>query len=326
MIVTFTANPCVDLTFDVPDFRVNEVNRATSSQRDPAGKGINVSRALARNNQQTVAVFPGDAVNGRWIVDALDNENIETMTTAIRESVRTNVTFVDSVGHVTRVSDVGPRISTEEREDLHAQVVSALAVRPDWLVLAGTLPPGCDDDWFVVLAQAARNLGVQVAVDSSGDAMRAVASSGVADLIKPNRAELEELAQRQLPTVDDVVDFARSLLSNPGATALVSLGMNGALAVTSETALWAGQHDVTSRNTVGAGDCALAGFLSADLQCARNEIGGLEGLTVRLTTAVAWGAAKVSLSATTMPGPHDITPERVVVNEHPLGMTRIEDL
>ncbi len=326
MIVTFTANPCVDVTFDVPTFRINDVNRAESSTRDPAGKGINVSRALARNGVQTVAVFPSDPVNGRWIIDALDLENIESMTTTIGESVRTNVTLVDAAGNVTRVSDVGPTISPDERDALFAQVISALAVRPAWLVLAGTLPPGLNGDWFVTLANAARDVGVRVAVDSSGDSMRAVAQAGVSDLLKPNHAELEELAERPLPTVDDVVDFARSLLRNDDATALVSLGSHGALAVTLDSALWAGQHGVITHNSVGAGDCALAGFLSADLRCTRDEIGGEEGLTERLTTAVAWGAAKVALPATTMPGPQNITPERVVVNENPPGKTRIEDL
>ena len=67
MIVTLTANPSIDVTLDVPAFAIDEVNRATDTRKDPAGKGINVARALTKNGVAAVAIFPADAVQGSWL-------------------------------------------------------------------------------------------------------------------------------------------------------------------------------------------------------------------------------------------------------------------
>ena len=58
MIVTVTPNPSIDRAFDVEALEVGEVNRATRTQVDAGGKGINVSRGLIRAGEASVAVFP----------------------------------------------------------------------------------------------------------------------------------------------------------------------------------------------------------------------------------------------------------------------------
>ena len=326
MIVTFTANPCIEHTLVVSQFEPNEVNRAVSHHRDPAGKGINVSRALAQNNVETVAIFPSDAVNGPWIVRSLAVEHVETMTISIRDDVRTNVTIVDQSGHTTKVNEAGPTISASDQDAFASTLESALALRPDWLVLAGSLPPGIDVDFYAHVGRMARDHGVRVALDSSGAGFAAAAHAGIADFMKPNLDELKELSGRLLPTIGDVVAFSRSLLRDEECSIVVTLGSQGALAVTTETHLWAVHEPVSVKSTVGAGDCTVAGYLSADIDCRRQEIGGEEGLTVRLTTAVAWGSAAVQLPLATLPGPEDVTMHRVHVHARPDEATHIKDL
>ena len=60
-------------------------------------------------------------------------------------------------------------------------------------------------------------------------------------------------------------------------------------------------------STVGAGDCTLFGYLLAELR----------GLSApdRLALAVAYGAAAAGLPGTTIPGPDDLHPERVDVQQ-----------
>ncbi len=326
MIITFTANPCIDVTLDVPQFAINEVNRAVSRHKDPAGKGINVSRALAKNGGATAAVFPSDNVNGAWIVEALDTEGIETIGISIHDEVRTNITVVDDAGNTTKVNEAGPIISADERRALLGAIESTLETKPMWLVAAGSLPRGLDSSFYVEIGKLAAEHGVRFAVDTSGGALAEVAHAGIADLMKPNHEELEELAARALPTVEDVADFARGLLHDNDAAVLVSLGENGALLVTHDSTMWAGHEPVVADSTVGAGDSSLAGFLHADVECRRTEIGGAEGHTLRLATAVAWGAAAVQLPATTVPGPENITIDRVHTSTRPDPKNRIEDL
>ena len=326
MIVTLTANPSIDVTLDVPTFAVDEVNRAASTIKDPAGKGINVSRALTKNGVQTAAIFPVDAVNGRWLESALNGLGIDTVTAPIAHEIRSNVTIVDAAGHTTKINEPGPLLSADERAALIAQVESVLASKPAWFVMAGSVPRGLDGQLYVDLANVAHANGVRVAVDTSGEALKIVAHAGVADVMKPNHEELEELAGKALPTVGDVVDYARTLLRDKDAALLISLGDHGALLVTDHDHIWAGHAPVTVDSTVGAGDSSLAGYLSADLSAQINHLDSPEGRQLKVSTAVAWGSAAVQLPGTTVPGPDDITIDQVTTLESPNPSLRIEEL
>ena len=59
MIVTVTLNPSLDRTLSVSSLVRGEVVRADSTQEDPAGKGVNVARALSAHGTEAVAVLPG---------------------------------------------------------------------------------------------------------------------------------------------------------------------------------------------------------------------------------------------------------------------------
>lgn len=326
MIVTVTMNPSLDLTLELESFATGEVNRSVGQHKDPAGKGINVSRALHKNGIDTVAVFPADAVVGAWIESALTGLGISTVTTHIGEEVRQNITIVEADGSTTKINETGPGLSPAEHSALLAQISSVLETQPEWLVVAGSLPPGLDGSFYVSLGKLVHEHGARFAVDTSGDALKTVAHSGVADLMKPNHEELEELAGRELPTVGDVIEFAQTMLGNPDADIVVSLGENGALLVNHQGAIWAGHDPVTPDSTVGAGDSTLAGYLSADISIPAELSSRQEGDITRISTAVAWGSAAVQLPATTVPGPHDITLSAVHTVVNPSLTTAIKEL
>lgn len=326
MIITVTANPSVDLTLEVEHFEQGEVNRSTSKHKDPAGKGINVSRALQKNAVDTAAVFPADASLGAWIETALSECGIQTITTRISDEVRQNITIVDAQGDTTKINEAGPSLTPQEVSSLLAQIAGLLESSPRWLVAAGSLPRGLDASFYVALGKLAHQHGVRFAVDSSGSAFKEVAHAGVADLMKPNHEELEELAGRELPTVGDVADFAQTMLGNPHAAIVVSLGENGALLVNHRGSIWAGHEPVTPDSTVGAGDSTLAGYLSADVNLSDEEFDSESGDIARISTAVAWGSAAVQLPATTVPGPNDITITAVHTVVNPSQTTPIKEL
>jgi len=326
MIITFTANPSVDVTLEIDSYEVGEVNRALASHKDPAGKGINVSRALAKNGIPSSALFPADALTGHWIMAALEEAGIPTVTTPIHEEIRHNITIVDAANQTTKINATGPLISPTERDELLGAITSVLETGPAWLVAAGSLPPGLDASFYVQLGHLAHANGVRFAVDTSGGALATVAHAGIADLMKPNHEELEELAGRELPTVGDVEGFARSLLANDGAAIVVSLGENGALLVTLTATIWAGHTPVIADSTVGAGDSTLAGYLAADVRVRAEKMAVEKANVLRISTAVAWGSAAVQLPATTAPGPTDITLDAVRVALNPSHNLSIKEL
>jgi 1-phosphofructokinase len=144
MIVTLTANPSIDVTLDVPTFTVDEVNRASGTIKDPAGKGINVSRALTKNGVATVAIFPADPISGAWINTKLSEIDVTTITSPIANEIRQNITIVDDQGHTTKINQAGPLVSEHERALLASEIESVLETKPTWLVMGGSLPRGLD--------------------------------------------------------------------------------------------------------------------------------------------------------------------------------------
>src|SRR5262249_35769920 len=103
-----------------------------------------------------------------------------------------------------------------------------------------------------------------VAVDTSGAALKAVVGAGPM-VVKPNLDELAELVGRRPQTLADVIEAADAVRGEGARAVLVSLGGDGAVLVDNHGA----RHGETivdrPRNTVGAGDALLAGFLAGGL-------------------------------------------------------------
>ena len=103
MIATVTLNPSVDRQLVLDDLVIGSVNRAVLDQIDPGGKGVNVSRALARYGAPTFAILVGASLGGRWFDEQLTALGIDhdvVMTTGV---TRSNLTIVERDGTVTKV-------------------------------------------------------------------------------------------------------------------------------------------------------------------------------------------------------------------------------
>ncbi len=304
MILTLTPNPSLDRTIEVHSLIPGEVHRATSNCLDPGGKGVNVSRGLAANAVSTKAIVPAGGPEGSQLADLLAPAGFPVVTVPLHSPTRSNVTIVESDGTTTKINEQGPVLSAAEADAIAACVL-AEAVAADWVVLSGSLPNGVPASYYADLVERAHALGCRVAVDSSGDALRA-AVEAKPDLIKPNTDELAELTATPLRTWRDVAQQAQALQAAGIASVLVSLGSDGALLVDDEGVARAFSPPVTVRSTVGAGDATLAGFLA----------GGAKG-SESLRMAVAFGAGAVTLPGSAMPTPTDIHPDRVTVQIEP---------
>jgi 1-phosphofructokinase len=303
MIVTLTAHPSLDraITLEGP-LRPGEVQAATSAREDAGGKGINVSRVVAAAGVDTVAVLP--LAPGDPFAVALAGTAIATREVPVQGLARANVTITDPAGVTTKLNLPGASLTgTDAAAVVDAVVEASRGAR--WLVLAGSLPPGAADDFYVVVIEAVRRAhGAQaprVAVDTSGAALAAVVDRGRPDLIKPNDEELAELAGTALPDGDlaaAVTSVAAALVPERVAAALITLGADGAVLATGDGAWSAVPPAIRVVSTVGAGDSSLAGYLLAD------EAGA--DAPDRLRSAVRYGAAAASLPGTQAPTPSDL--------------------
>ena len=302
MIVTLTANPSLDRTVRLPaPLQVGEVQGAESAREDAGGKGINVARVITAAGRECLAVLPLSPDDP--FESALHGSGLDARRVPVRGRVRANIAITDPAGVTTKLNLPGAQLAPDEVDAVIDEVVAASA-SARWLVLAGSLPPGAGDDFYVRVIRAVRaahgTQAPQIAVDTSGPALAAVVAGAAPDLIKPNDEELAELAGPIADGADatTLLDVARSLVPAKVRGALITLGSRGALLVEAHAAWHASPPRIRVVSTVGAGDSSLAGYVLGESR-------GADPVE-RLRLAVRYGAAAASLPGTQAPAPADL--------------------
>lgn len=262
MVYTVTLNPSLDYVVSVEEFRTGKLNRASREKLTPGGKGINVSAVLQNFGVENTALgflagFTGDEIKAR-----LEKMGIRTDFIKLPEGFsRINVKLCS--GEETEINGTGPAVGEDELAMLTKKLERLR--EGDYLVLAGSAPGGVSEELYAGLQRSVKGRGVRTVVDASGGLLaRALPERPF--LIKPNRAELEELAGERLEGVSGLLKAASGLRERGAMNVLVSLGREGALLL-SETG---GAFRVCAPQgkqicSVGAGDSMVAGFLASFL-------------------------------------------------------------
>lgn len=309
MIVTLTANPSLDRTLGLDRPLVpGGVHRAVGYTDEPGGKGVNVSRAVNAAGRPTVAVLPARAEDP--MLHRMRLLGLRHHAVPVDDLVRVNLTVTDPDGTTTKLNLPGSPLTSQARAAL-TEVLLKEAADARWAVLSGSMPPGVSAQWYAELTEALHETGCRVAVDTSGEPLQAVVSNPTGsrpDLLKPNADELAEVLGLDHDEVSDpqhAAEHARKLVGDGCAAVLVTLGADGAVLVTAEGTWQATPPPIAPKSTVGAGDCALAGYLLADVDGAAPPD--------RLRHAVAYGSAAAGLPGSAVPEPADVQPEAVAI-------------
>ncbi|WP_158634309.1 1-phosphofructokinase family hexose kinase [Amycolatopsis sp. WAC 04197] len=260
---------------------------ASAGTMRPSGKGVHLARALASQRLKARVVVPAGGQEGDNLVSLLRAEDIEVIRVRTEATVRTNISLVEPDATVTRVNEVGPRLTGGEVQVL-ADALVKHADDAEWAVLAGRTPRGMDAEVLAELVARLTVAGVKVAVDTSGTALVEAVKAGPA-LVKVTLDELKSATARQLTTFADVVDAAQQLRSLGAGAVLAGFGAKGAVLI-EDTGAWRVKVVTAKPVNPGAGDALLAGFLAA----------GAEGKQA-LAAGVVWAAATFSLPGTFMP-------------------------
>jgi 1-phosphofructokinase len=309
MIVTLTANPSVDRTMALDRaLERGGVFAASSVTDQPGGKGVNVARVLALAGTASTAVLPADDADP--LVAGLQAAGVRPLAVPVGRPARVNITVTEPDGTTTKINDPGHPLTDDQRMALQEGLLAA-SEAGDWVVLAGSLPPGVPAEWYAALTTTLKAAGRRVAVDTSGAALVAAVHQSAArpDLLKPNAEELASLTggDGSLLEADprSAEQAARTLVADGVGAVLLTLGAAGAVLVTADGSWSATPPQVEVKSTVGAGDSSLAGYLLAEQRGA--------SAPQRLAEAVAYGAAAASLPGSTMPKESDLDRDGVVV-------------
>ncbi|MEI4521306.1 1-phosphofructokinase [Pseudomonas moraviensis] len=278
-ILTLTLNPALDLTVELSRLDAGQVNRSEEMHTHAAGKGVNVAQVLADlGHQVTVSGFLGEdnqqafetLFAKRGFVDAFIRVPGET---------RSNIKVAEQDGRITDINGPGPVVDATAQQALLDRL-QQIAPGHDAVVVAGSLPRGVTAQWLRELIERLNALGLKVALDSSGEALRAALQASPW-LIKPNTEELAHALGCEVVSPIAEAQAAARLHGQGIEHVVISHGADGVNWFSVGSALHASPPKVSVASTVGAGDSLLAGMLHGLLSADTPE------QTLRTATAIA---------------------------------------
>jgi 1-phosphofructokinase family hexose kinase len=292
-IITVGLSPAWDITCRVKNPDWGEHINIDDQTIVPAGKALNVSRALAWMGQKNISAGLWGADDYKQMQTAVQSSwpLIKIKMTPVEGNTRKNITIVDTTKHremhLRNKSELANMNALRKiRKDLQV-VVKKNSI----CVFSGAMPEGRLLEEAVKTIKSCRDLGAKIVLDTSGPALRKIVKTGLVWLLKPNIAELNELTGQDLENNSASLIQAGGKLLGKVEIVLISRGEKGAVVVTKDTA-WEGKCISRKKalSTVGCGDYLLAGFLKGLENTSKAD----EALTMAIKTATlrAWGITK----------------------------------
>jgi 6-phosphofructokinase 2 len=264
-IITYTANPAIDVWAQCDKVVVTEKTRIRDVRYDPGGGGINVARVLVTLGVPALPVYLAGGATGPLFETLLQRVLAHGLKIDIEGDTRLSQVIYDRMtGKEYRFVPEGPQISAVEAETV-LQTVSDLAGRHkagDWFVVSGSMPRGLPVHHYLDLAERMQAKGLRFALDCSGPALRKTCEAADIDLLKVSKGELAEITHHALTSRGAIESAAQDLVATGRIKqVLVSLGPDGAILAHKGGIISASAIPVDVKSTVGAGDSFLAGFL-----------------------------------------------------------------
>lgn len=259
MIYTVTFNPAIDYVMRTEQLTAGTVNRAVSEELYFGGKGINVSAVLAELGVPSRALgftagFTGDAIAQGVQAMGVEADFVKLSSGNSRINVKIKS------GAETELNGRGPDIPTEALSEFFAKLD---ALRDgDTIVLAGSVPPSLSSDIYERILSQLSDRDILTVVDAEKDLLLS-ALKYRPFLIKPNDTELGSIFGAEISSPEEAAGYAEKLRSMGARNVLVSMAEKGAILLDEAGQLHScGACKGTLRNSVGAGDSMLAGFMA----------------------------------------------------------------
>lgn len=263
MIYTVTFNPAIDYVVHTACFETGRVNRSSGEELFFGGKGINVSAVLKELGVDSCALGFVAGFTGEAIEKGVSGMGIKTdFIRLAKGNSRINVKIKS--GEETELNGKGPEIDDEALEALYEKLDRLKD--GDMLILAGSIPGSLPDDIYERILARLAGRDIRAVVDATGKLLLNVLKYRPF-LVKPNDTELGEMFGVELKTEDEIAVYAAKLREMGAANVLVSRAGDGAVLLAADGKKYTrGVCKGTVKNSVGAGDSMVAGFIAGLLE------------------------------------------------------------
>lgn len=287
MVYTVTFNPAIDYIVRTDELIVGRTNRSSSEQMFVGGKGINVSAVLAELGIKSKALGFVAGFTGRAIEDGVTEKGVETDFVHL-ESGCSRINVKIKSGEETELNGQGPQIPEAAIEQLFVKLDELRD--GDVLVLAGSIPNTLPSDIYEKILARLSDRKIKTVVDATKDLLLNVLKYKPF-LIKPNNHELGEMFGVELKTEEEIIFYAKKLREMGAVNVLISMAGDGAILVDEHGEIHkCGVCKGTVKNSVGAGDSMVAGFIAGTTRAPGSENGDYE-YALKLGTATGGATA-----------------------------------
>lgn len=269
-IITVTLNPTLDRTLFVHHLAEGYTNTVTEQTRlDPAGRGINLSRALAEIEVATHAMLLlGTDAIGKAYEALLNGERFPS--TLIRRNglTRSNTIILDSgTRHETQIIEESVNLS-DDTDDVRIITERLLDIlqEGDTVCLSGVLPRGIPVDLFARVTAQVAEAGGKVVLAADGISLE-IGVRANPDIVAIRSVELESFFNYPVRTLEDVIFSSRKLSErSDGSMVLVAQQELEFGLILDDHTGWVAEMPPTPEDsegtTSGVHDAFLAGFLA----------------------------------------------------------------
>lgn len=265
MIYTVTFNPAVDYVVHTGEIAMGGVNRTKSEEIYFGGKGINVSMVLSKLGIKSralgfVAGFTGDAIEKGVAEQGVETDfvHLDNGFSRINVKIKSGNTALPCTE--TELNGQGPEIDSKALDLLFDKIDNISD--GDMIILAGSIPGSMPADIYEKILERLQNKNIKAVVDAAKDLLVNVLKYKPF-LVKPNNHELGEIFGVTLKTNGEIAEYAQKIKDMGARNVLVSMAGDGALLLDENGKKHiCGVCKGTVKNSVGAGDSMVAGFVA----------------------------------------------------------------
>lgn len=262
MITTVTLNASIDKAYHM-DKKIENgtVMRVASCNNTAGGKGLNVARVATLCGEDVKTTGFCGGFNGKYLESLLEKDGLANAFVHVEQETRCCLNILDKKYGSTEYLEPGCAISKEEEAEFF-KVFEKLAEESNVITLSGSLPKGVEADIYARLITKAKEQGVKVILDSSGESLKE-GIKACPTLVKPNKDEIEMLFGIKIHGMEDVLTYAKKIYDTGIPYVAISLGGEGALLICKDGTYHGKPPKLDVVNTVGCGDSMVAAFAVA---------------------------------------------------------------
>ena len=306
-IATLTMNPTIDVSYNVGKVRHTHKMRTDNEHYAPGGGGINVARVFVRLGGNARSYYLSGGATGPALDGLIDLHQLVRTRIPIEGPTRIAADILEhETGKEYRFTPAGPQVSEEE----WTHCLEVLAETDcDVMVMSGSLPPGVPTDFYARVTRLLAPKGIEIVLDTSGEALAAGIEEGHLLLVKPSHGELAQYSGRTLDSHEAIGAAAMEIVTAGKARLVaVTMGHEGALLAHAGGPIFLPALKIEAASAVGAGDSFVAAMVHALCR-------GDDDLTA-FRIGLAAGSAAVLRAGTDLARPADI--ERLLEQVEPV--------